>query len=82
MLWAVHVTYTGRRELYTFAEKSAGKRSLEQIRHIWQDNIEMNVKEIGSEKSDCSFSNKVMNLFLGAQRLLAFQGLCFMKSLL
>jgi hypothetical protein len=81
MLWAVHVTYMVRRELYTFAEKSEGKRSLDQIMHIWQDIIEMNVKEIGSEKSDCSFSEKVMNIFLAAQQLLASQGRCSVESL-
>jgi hypothetical protein len=47
--WAVHIARVGeRRGTYTvLAEKPGGKRQLERCRHRWEDNIKMDIQEVG-----------------------------------
>ena len=49
MRWAGHVTRMGeRRDAYRFlVGKPEGKRPLGRPRHRWDDNIKMNLQEVG-----------------------------------
>jgi hypothetical protein len=75
MRWAVHVTCIGemRNAYRILVEKPAGKRPLRRRRCRWEDNIRMNLAEIGWEVTDWiqltqdrdqwrAFVNVVMNL--------------------
>ena len=52
--WAEHVARTGeRRAVYSvLMGKPEGKRSLERSRRRWENNIEMDLQEMGSEGID------------------------------
>jgi hypothetical protein len=46
-------TNGGEKEcIYDFGGKSEGKRPLEILRHRWEDNIKMNLREIGWDGMD------------------------------
>ena len=73
--WAGHVAHMGeRRDTYrVLVEKLEGKRPLGRPRRRWEDNIKMNLQEVGREGMDPielaqvrdgwrAFVNAVMNL--------------------
>ena len=48
MRWAGHVARMGRKEAYTgFGGKPDGKRPLGRPRRRWEDNIKMDIQEVG-----------------------------------
>jgi hypothetical protein len=47
MRWAEHVARMGRNAYSIFIGKPEGKRSLERHKHRWEDNIGMDIREIG-----------------------------------
>jgi hypothetical protein len=49
MRWARHLSRTGamRNAYQILVEKSEGKRTLGRRRHTWEDNIKIDLKEIG-----------------------------------
>jgi hypothetical protein len=53
MRWAGHVAHMGESEIHkNFSRKAEGKRPLERSRRRWENNIKMDVTEIGSEIVD------------------------------
>ena len=54
MRWAVHVVHMGEnRDLYIFlVGKPEGKRPLGRPRHRWDDNIKVDLQEVGSGGMD------------------------------
>jgi hypothetical protein len=54
MRWAGHVARMGeRRGIYrVLVRKPEGKRPLERLRHRWEDNIKMDLQEMGYEGMD------------------------------
>jgi len=75
MRWVWHVERMGQRRgvYWVLVEKSEGKRPLGRPRHRWEDNIKMDLQEVGSRVVDWielaqdkgswrAFVNAVMNL--------------------
>ena len=54
MRWAGHVARMGREEVYTgfVVGKPEGKRPLRRPRHRWEDNIKVDLQEMGCEGMD------------------------------
>jgi hypothetical protein len=53
MRWAGHVARMGRREAYTgFWGKPEGKKPLGRLRHRWEDNINLDLQEVGCGSMD------------------------------
>jgi len=51
--WVGHVARTGRVEVYTgFCGEPEGKRPLGRPRCRWEDNIKMELQEVGCESMD------------------------------
>jgi hypothetical protein len=60
MWWARHVTGMGemRDEYKIFVVKPKGKRPFRRSRHRWEDNIKMDLRDIGWEGVDSSGSGQ------------------------
>jgi hypothetical protein len=54
MRWARHVARMGERrgDYRILVENSEGKRALGRLRHRWEDNIKMDLQEVGCEGMD------------------------------
>ena len=52
MRWVGQVARKGREEVYTGFWKQEGKRPLGRPRHRWEDNIKIDLQEVGCEGMD------------------------------
>ena len=62
LIWAGHVVRKeeGRSAFKILTDKPTGKRSLGRTRHRWEDNIRMNLKEIGINTRNCIIIRNVL----------------------